>query len=59
MTRGDWLRIIKPLIEHNVDIVEYARVTESGWRECRKWAHLPNGMIYRLDRMPRRALDGG
>jgi hypothetical protein len=40
-----------------VEIAEYAKVTGSGWRECRKWAHLPNGMIYRLDMLPPGALE--
>lgn len=57
MNHMDWVRLTVVLIWHNVEIVEYARVTESGWRECRKWAHLPNGDVYRLDLMPAEALE--
>jgi hypothetical protein len=57
VTREDWLRLTAVLRRHNVEIAEYAKVTGSGWRECRKWAHLPNGMIYRLDLLPPGALE--
>ena len=56
MDRADWLHILRPLVEHDVELVPYTRVMPSGWVETRTWAHLPNGLIYRADRVPKEML---
>lgn len=57
MTRREWLLILRVLIEHNVDVVQYTKVLGSGWVETAHWAHLPNGKVYRASRVPKEALE--
>ena len=56
MDRAAWRRILRILDDHNVELAPYTRVMPSGWVETRMWAHLPNGLIYRADRVPKEML---